>query len=290
MRKSGRGLKKATVPLAGCILAAVVFLPGPARAQETAAFFKHNCSSCHTIGGGRLTGPDLKDVTKERDREWFITFILNPKQVIDGGDDYAKRLADDSKGVVMPTIFGMTRQKAEALLDLIEEESKKERSAFAGVQISDQPFTQADVDMGRDIFMGYARLQSGGPACISCHSANGAGTLGGGRLGPDLTRIFGQHGRKGLAAWLSAPATPTMQPVFMATPLTADEILPLVAYFEHTAKEGQPGGAAAPLNFFLLGLGGAAGGLVAFDAVWRRRLRGVRRPLVHPEDPRRGSD
>ena len=43
-------------------------------AQDTAAFFKQNCTSCHTIGGGRLTGPDLKDVTTRKDRAWFVQF------------------------------------------------------------------------------------------------------------------------------------------------------------------------------------------------------------------------
>jgi cytochrome c2 len=62
----------------------------PVRAQETADYFKKNCASCHTIGGGRLTRPDLKDVTKRKDREWLTTFITNPKATIDGGDPYAK--------------------------------------------------------------------------------------------------------------------------------------------------------------------------------------------------------
>src|SRR5581483_10324354 len=48
-------------------------------AQDAAAFFKQNCASCHTIGGGRLTGPDLKDVTARKDRAWFVQFLQGPK-------------------------------------------------------------------------------------------------------------------------------------------------------------------------------------------------------------------
>src|SRR5262249_2147663 len=39
-----------------------------AMAQEAADFFRQNCVSCHTVGGGRLTGPDLKNVTQRKER------------------------------------------------------------------------------------------------------------------------------------------------------------------------------------------------------------------------------
>jgi mono/diheme cytochrome c family protein len=267
-----------------CALAVAVW-PGRAPAQEAAQFFKQNCASCHTIGGGRLTGPDLKDVTqRQKDREWLLSFIVNPKAVLDGGDPYAADLRRQFGGVVMPTTFGITRERAESLLVLIEAESKLERSQFAGVTVPDRPFTPADVERGRDLFLGYLRLAGGGPACISCHSANGAGALGGGRLGPDLTAVYERlHGRKQLAAWLSAPATPTMQPVYRLAFLQPEEIIPLVAYLEETAKHGREDGGVAPLNFFLIGLGGTVLALVAFDAIWRRRFRSVRRALVHGE-------
>src|SRR6516225_8108525 len=116
------------------------FFAGFAAAQETADFFRQNCASCHTIGGGRLTGPDLKDVTKKKDPDWLAQFVLNPKAVIDGGDPYAGELVKEARGVIMPTIFGMTGERAESLLKLIEAESKLEKSQFAGLQISDKPF------------------------------------------------------------------------------------------------------------------------------------------------------
>jgi mono/diheme cytochrome c family protein len=269
------------------MLLAVVFSSSRSGAQETADFFRQNCASCHTIGGGRLTGPDLKNVTQRKDRGWLVPYILNPKSVMDSGDPYAQQMLQEARGVIMPTIFGLTRHRAEALLNLIEEESKKDRSQFAGMQLSDRPFTPEDVNQGREIFLGNQRLAGGGPPCISCHAANGVGVLGGGRLGPDLTKVYERlHGRKELAAWLSAPATPTMQPVFKAHPLQPEELLPLVAYFEATAKGGQEDNGVAPLNFFLLGLGGAAGGLATCDFLWRRRFRTVRRSLVHSRNGR----
>ncbi len=96
-----------------------------------------------------------------------------------------------------------------------------------------------------------------------------------------MTKVYERiGGRKPLAAWLVGPATTTMRPVFAPRPLQPEEILPLVAYFEQAAQQPGPDDGVAPLNFFLIGLGGAALGLVGFDALWRRRFRAVRRPLV----------
>lgn len=272
-------------------LALIFVLAGtiiPASAQETAEFFKQNCSSCHTIGGGRLTGPDLKNVTRERDRDWLVRFVLDPKAMIDSGDSYAQKLLQEARGVVMPTVAGMNRARAEALLDLIEAESQLERSAFAGVQVPTKPFTQEDIEQGRIIFRGQQRLANGGPACISCHTLHGVAALGGGRLGPDLTTVYERmEGRKGLVAWLTAPATPTMQPLFKPHPMRSEEIISLVAYLEDAARRGGEADALDPLRFFLLGMMGTVGGLAAFQAVWKKRFRAMRRPLVHKGRVRR---
>ncbi|MFN8061325.1 MAG: c-type cytochrome [Vicinamibacterales bacterium] len=265
--------------LAGVLL--VLFSPPTASAQDAAAFFKQNCTSCHTIGGGRLTGPDLKGVTERRDHAWLLKYIPDPRAMIDSGDAYAAQLFQEARGVLMPSLPGTTPQMTDALISLIEAESKLEKSQFVGVQISDRPFTAADLGIGRAIVRGERAQANAGPACISCHTVNGLGTFGGGRLGPDLTKVYERlQGRKALSVWLSAPATPTMQAVFKQTPLQAEEILPIVAYLEDAAKQGGEDSGVGMVKFLLFGLGGAAIGLVAFDGAWRHRFRAVRRPLV----------
>lgn len=261
--------------LAACIAAA------PLSAQEAADFFRENCTSCHTIGGGRLTGPDLKGVLARKDREWLARFMQNPQALMDSGDPYALKLRQEARDVVMPTINGMNAARAEALLALIEAESKLKKSQFVGLQISDRPFTAADIDQGRQIFMGIRHLANAGPPCISCHTARDLGGLSGGRLGPDLTRVFERlQGRKNLAAWLTAPATPTMSPVFKRHVLKPEEILPLIAFLEDEARKGGEDASSAPLTFLLIGLGGAALALVLFGQAWKDRFRSVRKALV----------
>jgi cytochrome c2 len=260
-----------------------------ASGQETAEYFKRNCANCHTIGGGRLTGPDLKNVTLRKDREWLTGFMLNPKGIIDSGDAYAKQLLEESRNVVMPVTPDLNAERAESILKLIEAESKLERSQFAGAgsMIPDRAFTAEEIQKGRELFVGHRPFARGGAACMSCHDVQGVSAIGGGRLGPDLTQVWGKlHGRKGLAAWLTSPPTPTMKSIYVGKdsskpthPLNDEEILHLIAFLEQT-KEGHEEASTARFNFFLLGLACTGGAFVLFDYVWRRRFRAVRRSLV----------
>ena len=269
----------------GALLAAVLIGAGAAGAQvpseEAYKFFALNCTSCHTIGGGVLTGPDLKGVLGRRDRDWLLGFLPDPKKLIDSGDAYAQDLLRTARGVVMPTLPGMTRELAGKLLDVIEVESALEKSRFVGLQLSDRPLTPADVELGRRLYTGEAALSGGGPPCFSCHAVHGAPGLGGGRLGPDLTTVFARlEGRKALGAWLGAPPSPVMAPVFRPAPLTADEILALTAFLKDAAESGAEQADARDLPFLVAGLGLAALLLVLADVAWRGRYRATRRPLV----------
>lgn len=249
--------------------------------EETINFFKLNCTSCHTIGGGRLAGPDLKGVTDRRERDWLVAFVQDPKAVIDKGDPEAQKMVTEAKGVVMPTLPTMTRARAEKILDMIAAESLLEKSQFVGLQISDRALVAADVVKGRKLFLGQEDFLEGAPACISCHSVQGLPGLGGGRLGLDLSGAYGRlEGRKALAAWLSSPPSETMQPVFMNTPLDPEEVLALVAYLKDVNDKGGEDVPSNALAFLVLGVGLAAALLMLFDFLWRARFRAVRRPLV----------
>lgn len=258
-----------------------VWAPTSAHAQDAAAYFKQNCVSCHTIGGGRLTGPDLKDVTARRDHAWLLRYIPDPKAMIDAGDPAATQLFQEARGVLMPSLPGLTPTMVDDIISLIEAESKLEKSQFVGLQISDRPFTPQDIERGRAMVRGDVALMHGGPSCVSCHTVRGVGALGGGRLGPDLTKVYERlQGRKALSVWLSAPATSTMQAVFRDTPLEAEEIVPMVAYLEHAAQQGGEDTGFGRVTFLLLGLGGAVALLAGMDGAWRNRFRAVRGPLV----------
>jgi len=236
-----------------------------ALAEDAATDFARTCTGCHTIGGGRLTGPDLKDVTTRQDRAWLIEFIMDPNSVLDSKDPYALKLLEEARNARMSPIGGMSRDRAGALLDLIEAESAKPVSRFKGFQTNERPFTPGDVEDGRRLFTGLDRLRNGNAACIGCHTLGGLGALGGGRLGPDLTRVFERYqDRRRLGAWLNAPTTETMLPT----------------YFKEVALTQQEDTAPRALAFVFLGLSGAVAVLLLMGFLWRGRFHSVRSQLV----------
>lgn len=259
-------------------------LPFPTRAETPAEYFEQNCAQCHTVGGGDLIGPDLAGLAKRKDRAWLVKFLLDPQAVIDSGDPYAARLVEDSHGLVMPSSPGMTSDLANALLDSLERKRNPTGAAAPGNLVSDRPFAPADVALGRQLFLGERPFAKGGPACVSCHTLGTLGGLGGGRLGPDLTRLYDRlGGRKGVGAWLSGPPTPVMQSLFRTHALEPDEILSLLAVIADAGQRAEPVGASAIVKFFLAGVAAMLAALAALQLAWRGRFRAVRQAMVHAE-------
>lgn len=270
------------------LLAVLIFSLGPLVSAQTApeaavsspvaADFKQNCASCHSIGGGRLVGPDLRNVTERKERAWLEKFILDPAGVIASGDAYALKLVEEARGVMMTNVAGMTAARAKALMDYIDVESGKEPSAAADAPMTLRP---EDAERGRRLFLGTEALSAGGAPCISCHSVAVLPLPGGGTLGPDLTDVYSRLGaERGLAAWLSAPASPTMQPIYRDASLTPEEITAFVALFRATSREGGTQDASSLLAFLIAGCIAGGAGLVLLDFIWRNRFTAVRAPLV----------
>jgi hypothetical protein len=262
-------------------VSSTLVLPLDVTAQVPETYYQQNCVSCHTIGGGRLTGPDLKNVSERQSRDWLVAWLLDPEGVLASGDPYAAKLQKEARGAVMTRSPGITRDLANALLDLIDAESGLEKSRFAGLQISDRALLPEDIEEGHALFVGAQPLKNGGPACIGCHHVNSLGSLGGGRLGLNLTRSYARlEGRKGLSAWLAAPPSLTMNPVFTKHPIDEAEILPLVAFLKAETEQDRPESTSSLINFVLAGVLGAGVMLVVFDRIWNKRFRAVRRPLI----------
>jgi protein SCO1/2 len=95
----------------------------PAQVQQAVArgkaVFDQKCTACHTIGGGKTVGPDLKGVTAQRDRAWLVEFVSNPDAVFARNDPIAVKLKAEFGGVAMPNL-GVTPAQADDVLRYIE--------------------------------------------------------------------------------------------------------------------------------------------------------------------------
>lgn len=63
-----------------------------AKGQEV--FAAKGCTACHKVGGGKLVGPDLKDVLTRRDQEWVERMILHPDLMLKEDPVARKLLAE----------------------------------------------------------------------------------------------------------------------------------------------------------------------------------------------------
>ena len=112
--------RRATVP----VLAVLVTVISLGQLQDGWAqdageqLFQTTCFACHTIGGGRLVGPDLAGVHELRSQEWLEQFVMSSQTMIKNGDPDAVALAAEYNGIVMPDTL-MSEQQIRDLLNYI---------------------------------------------------------------------------------------------------------------------------------------------------------------------------
>ncbi len=94
-----------------------------ARAETGKEIFQNKaCVACHTIGMGKLAGPDLLGVTKRREKDWIKKWLKSPETMI-LTDPIAKELLKEYF-VPMPN-QGLNDQEIESLIKFFEENDEK---------------------------------------------------------------------------------------------------------------------------------------------------------------------
>jgi mono/diheme cytochrome c family protein len=88
-------------------------------AQSGEQVFQSLCTACHTIGKGKLVGPDLAGVTSRREASWLVRQIQEPDSLIAENDPIAMQLLQEANGVPMVRL-GVTDAQVSAVVSYLQ--------------------------------------------------------------------------------------------------------------------------------------------------------------------------
>ena len=211
-----------------------------AYAQEPGKeIFQQRCMVCHSIGEGRLVGPDLAGVNDRRSEDWLLKYIKSPQTLVNSGDKTAIALVEEYK-VVMPD-NALSDGQIKAVLAHIKETvgspAAGSEAAAPPAQASAAASTPDEIRLGQDLYEGRVRFANGGPACSACHHVSNDAVIGGGILARDLTTSFSRIGKRGVIAILGSSPFRVMELAYAQSPFTDDEIHAVVAFLEFADKQ-----------------------------------------------------
>jgi mono/diheme cytochrome c family protein len=146
------------------------------------------------------------------------------------------------------------------------------------LQQPEEKVQQGSAVRGEGLFTGRIAFKNGGPPCSSCHNVSGLPFPSGGTLGPSLTREYSKLGPEGMDTALHTLFFPAMAPLYDPHPLTVAEQADLKAFFEEA--DSRPPAKDRTIAAVLIALGGFGILVLITWALWRDRLRSVRRTLV----------
>ncbi len=259
-----------------------------AFAQESGKeIFQQRCAACHSIGGGRLVGPDLAGVNDRRPEDWLLKYIKSPQTLVKAGDKTAMALFEEYK-IGMPDQV-LSDGQIKAVLAHIKQTGGSpvagRESAAPPAQAAAAAPTPDEIQLGQDLYEGRIRFAKGGPACNACHHVSNDAVLGGGILAKDLTTAFSRMGKQGIVAILGNAPFKVMALAYAQSPFTDDEIHAVASFldfadkrhrFEKPSEHGWSTyiGGSITAGMVIVGAAGVALLLGLFSLAGRRRKRG----------------
>jgi len=213
-----------------------IFIFTLGNANEGQDLFNVTCTACHTIGKGKLVGPDLMSVTEKRSQEWLVAFIKSSSTVIKSGDADAKAISEEYKGILMPD-NAYSDSQILSILDYIEQGGSGDSGEAVVVFDILSEVTSQNIESGAFLFSGEKRLSNGGAACSSCHSVKDERIFSSGTLAKDLTETWDNMGSPGVAAIIRSSPFPVMNMAYSKHSLTDEEVIDLTAYLKSVSEE-----------------------------------------------------
>jgi mono/diheme cytochrome c family protein len=277
------------------IAAATMVLSTVCWAQDSGEqLFNANCSACHTIGEGRLVGPDLAGVHDKRSQQWLESFVTSAKSMIDSGDAEAVAIFEEYNQILMPDppIAG---EQVRQILGYLKNQGAGAPAAAGGDALAQTDQVELaspeNIKKGQALFQGTTRFANGGPTCNACHHVKNDAVIGGGILAAELTTVFSKMGSSGVQAILGRAPFPVMEAAYKNNALTDDEITYLVAFLQdadeqHLFQQPRDYG----IGLFASGAVGAGVLFLLFGFTWRNRKSGSVNQAIYDRQVKSISD
>lgn len=231
--------------------------------------FKQTCAACHTIGNGKLVGPDLINVQQRHSEKWMKDFIKSSQSVIKSGDKYADSLFKAFNQVQMPDHPNLSDEQLNGILAYIQTTSNAPKTVTASAALP-----VGNADRGRDLFVGNIRFLNHGASCNSCHNVDMKGFISGGALGKDLTHAVTRLTAPGVAGVVSGLPFPQMRETYSSRPVTPQEIADLTAFLTLADKEATMKTTNHVGNYLLIGgVSGIVIVLLLYSVFWIKRKK-----------------
>ena len=231
------------------LLVSFLLLSFFSKAQDGESIFKTSCAACHTIGGGRLVGPDLNGIATLRSEAWLIEWIKSSQAMVHGGDADAIAIFNEYNKIPMPD-QNFSDAEIKGVIEYIQSKSTAggapaaATTATAATTEPQEPIKSSDdaseqeILLGQHLFEGDIRLANGGLSCVSCHNLETDRIIPGGSLAKDLTTVFSRMGGDaGITAILNAPPFPAMTEAYKNKSMNKDEIFAITSFLNTVEKE-----------------------------------------------------
>jgi mono/diheme cytochrome c family protein len=258
------------VTIIGGVSGAVAQDPAGQAVGSAQELFQTRCAVCHTIGGGRLVGPDLSGVDQRRSEEWIIAFVQHSQQMVAARDPDAVAIFEEYDQIMMPD-QDLYDEEIRGIIEYI----RTAESSGPVQPVALQEATEEQILLGQQLFQGRVRFANGGPTCNSCHEVTYEAVLGGGMLARDLTAAHERLGASGVRAILASPPFPVMQRAYQDKPLTDEEVIALAGFLQRVDDEqALQNPRDYGRNMLFAGVIGTAVLLSLYTLLWRGRLKG----------------
>lgn len=240
--------------------------------------FKGTCQACHSIGKGKLVGPDLINIQDQRSEKWLLKFIKSSQSVIKSGDADAVALFNEFNKTIMPDQNFSDAEIKDVLAYIKQQSSGGAVTEVQPIVLSNgltlEQARDAEFTTGRMLFDGEQRLTNKGPACISCHNVVNDELKSGGLLALDLTTVVTRLGVNGVHSIISNSPFPVMNSAYVNHPVTNDEAFYLTAFLKNADFVSSIQEPAVPQERFLYtGIVGVVILFGLYGGIWWNRKR-----------------